>query len=506
MKFMKLVLAASIASLVNHPLLAAEKTAEMGASRYLQCDGQPNNTTAGESAARLLGAVTLLGIFAPAPEFPDPAARRFGTEGVKICSALIDGTENVEGNPVRRLELILARAIHQIEAKNYEAAIADVRLARGEAEAKGFARDIYFDRSMGLSFNLIEAEALVRLRRFEEARELSLSRVTTYPNSYYPIIAARSYATHIRNISETERKRLTVGPVLIVGELYTTANRLEEAGEFAEAARLREAWIKFVELLNNEDRVSSFYAVAAITHALNGDFQKADERAAFARKNVEELARLGRPDSTKAATLEMLDFYELIKDAHAGKMQDARRSYSARSGWENVWFGAQMEVNRRLRNDAKPDELRGLLSKSPEEMWRERSDLDMAALLERDKNNKTLFSLILPLAKAESYESLSKAVWRTEKSRIMGKEPDKKSKEWPLAINSDPTTQPDAMLLHAALQATARGSVRFEVGDGEKIVEDLQMDADAVIAELGQIIPPPAEAAARKAERAKKLK
>src|SRR5690606_6691407 len=107
----------------------------------------------------------------------DPAKRLFGPAGVDACSQLIDPGERAEGNPVRRVPLILARAAHRIEAKDYTAAIADVALARQEAAAAGLVGNPYFDRSMGLSFNNLEAAAHLRLGDPARAREVSLGSI-----------------------------------------------------------------------------------------------------------------------------------------------------------------------------------------------------------------------------------------------------------------------------------------------------------------------------------------
>ena len=121
---------------------ASAQSAEKPGSAYVQCDGQPNNVTGGETAARFIGAVTLLGIFAPPPEAADASKRKFGAAGVAACSTLLAGDKQ-EGNPARRVGLFLGRAIHQIEAKNYDAAIADVALARQAANAAGLMSDLY---------------------------------------------------------------------------------------------------------------------------------------------------------------------------------------------------------------------------------------------------------------------------------------------------------------------------------------------------------------------------
>jgi hypothetical protein len=74
-------------------------------SLYLQCDGNPNNMSAGETIARLIGAFTLLGVLAPSPESPDASKRKFGTAGIAACSELLDGPKT-EKNLGRRLPLV----------------------------------------------------------------------------------------------------------------------------------------------------------------------------------------------------------------------------------------------------------------------------------------------------------------------------------------------------------------------------------------------------------------
>lgn len=496
---------------------AVVKKEPRGPSRYLQCDGQPNNTTAGESAARLIGALTLLGLFAPAPEFPDPQARKFGADGVAVCSSLLNGTENVEGNPVRRLELLLARALHQIEAKNYDAAIADIQLARNEADAKGFSSDVYFARSMGLSFDLIEAEALIRLNKIGEARDLGLRKVKDYPSSYYPLIASRPYTVFNREISVLEQERMDRLERISINQLRRSADRYDEVGQFALAARKREAFIEYVDLLNSEDKISVIYAEAAMSHALANDWAKAQQRADFARTNLENLTKQGRGDASAPSVIEILDLYDIVKNAHEGKIKDARRSFAARSRWFQPSLGQVMETNRRLRANASKEEIFGSLEKSADQIWADRRDEGIATMIENDKNNKTLFSFKLPFASANSFESLSGHVWKVKKSSVMSKAPHSKTKEWTMYLNSDAMTSVDALMLHAALQAKERGlktfnfsmiettpnggSARFTSASGDKIVDELALDTDAVINELKQIIPDPETLKAMKAKR-----
>jgi len=75
-------------------------------SLYLQCDGNPNNMSAGESIARLIALSAVIGLLAPPPEAPDPSKRKFGVAGVAACDGILSG-EKAEGNAVRRIPLTL---------------------------------------------------------------------------------------------------------------------------------------------------------------------------------------------------------------------------------------------------------------------------------------------------------------------------------------------------------------------------------------------------------------
>src|SRR5207342_1870571 len=87
-KFARLMLGAAALGPMAVPFTAAnaQNTIEKPGSAYVQCDGQPDNVTDGETAARLLGAVTLLGLFAPPHESPDASKRKFAAEGVAARS------------------------------------------------------------------------------------------------------------------------------------------------------------------------------------------------------------------------------------------------------------------------------------------------------------------------------------------------------------------------------------------------------------------------------------
>jgi hypothetical protein len=491
-------------------------------SFYLQCDGNPNNMSAGESLARFVGAVTLLALFAPPVEQPDPAKRKFGEAGISACDQVIDGPKS-EGQPLRRIPLILGRALHRIEIKDYPGALADVAKARGETAAAGLAGDPYFDRSMGVSFDMIEADALLRAGDVKHARDVSLRRISSYPYSYYSLVGADDYRAFARPLDPLGLARHQALARIMPGGLSMAASHLEEERRFAEAAAVRDSQDVLASGLGEDNRSVEPKASATVSHALAGQWQEADTRAKDARAGLAARAAAGKPDSNASAIVELLDLYDILRMAHDGKLASARRSFAARSQWMAPSFGQVIAANALLREGAAADELFGSLARTPDEMWRERRDQALATALESDKNNKRLWSRILPYASATDYERLSRQIWNGAKSKMIGKTENKLLNAFPVILyNADALTQVDGIMLHSAVVAKERGFpgfvllmipsnpnigwVRFGKPGDPGFTVDRYLDADAVIAELKQVIPTPEDLVIRKAARQGKPK
>ncbi|NMN07410.1 MULTISPECIES: hypothetical protein [unclassified Novosphingobium] len=499
---------------------AAAKAAELedfrkNGSWYLRCDGNPNNLTGGESFARLVGAVTLLGLLAPAREMADPAKRQFGAKGVEACSQLIDDPQKGEHNVIRRLPLILARAAHRIEAKDFSGAVADVGKARAEAQAANLVGNPYFDRSMGLSFDLLEGEARLRLGDPEGSTAVRIRGALKMPWSWYPKVAADPYLVSGMALTADELRFYDQAARLDTLSLLRAAIRLEDAGRFAEAAARRETLLADFESQLADTRESAVYAGSALTLALAGQWELAAKRAEQARQNLEARRAEGKAEADASNVIELLDLYGVVAAFHAGKVPEARRVFTARSEWTAPSAGALEGVAALLLPGSKPEEQIGMLAETRLQRENRRRERMLAALAERDKNNRTLFSYILPYASVSAFEAQSKQVWNTQKSKmaIVPKEPRPNGL---VAYFNDgaPLTQPDALLLHAALTAKAQGKM-FNIfingqkpsiawvrlgsrGDGHT-TEALLIDPDPVIAELGQVIPSP-EALAQRAK------
>lgn len=521
MKLKPLCLSASALGLAIAPIGTANaQSADKPGSAYVQCDGHPNNVTGGETAARLIGAVTLLGLFAPPPESADASKRKFGAAGVAACSTLLGG-EKQEGNPARRVGLYLGRAVHQIEAKNYQAALDDVAHARHEAEAAKLMQDYYYVRSRGRAFDLVESAALLRMGRPAEAQAATLRNAAPIEYSLLSLATTPTYDELISAPSETEDRfnqwRSRLAPTFAAER----ASRLDLASRFSESARIWDA-IAEADAENTPDISSStVLARAAVAHALAGEADLAAAQAKAAQANAAKRKADGKPESDASNFVELMDLYNIVETARSGDLKTARRLFSARSQWVGASLGSVLEVNRRLREGAAPDELIGGMSKESSQLWNEQADAAKAAILAKDSDNKSLFALIPYPRTAGAYTAQSKAVWRTDKSKLVIKlksDETKSKMELMFLPMVDPAVAMDAYVLHAALIARSRGhegfifqpivsdkllAASFRTGKkGDKgLPAELFVNAADAIAKLEPIIPSPESLKARQASR-----
>jgi hypothetical protein len=287
-------------------------------------------------------------------------------------------------------------------------------------------------------------------------------------------------------------------------------------GRFADAVKAREGSIQFDRSFTKEAHSSYLLANAALAHALAGNWTTAIARADEARSNDKTRVAEGKPESNRSETSEILDLFEVLKLAHDGNTVAARRMFSGRSQWLAPSLGSVMAANALLRPGAKPDELVGILAKSPDALWNERKVARLAALTAADGDNKTLFRMISPLTSAGVFENLSGKVWKTDKSKILSKEPNKDlNATLAFIYDGGPTAKYDATLLHTALMAKKDGkkgvlilpmksqysSVWVRMGDpgDPAIPAELYIDADAAIAALSPLIPDPVTLKAKRA-------
>lgn len=491
-------------------------------SLYVQCDGNPEGESDAATAARVLALTAVVGLLLPPPEAADATKRKTGAAGIAACDSVINSADPAKV-PRRRVELLLARAIHRIEAKDYPAAIADVGLARGEATSAGLMADPYFVRSFGISFDQVEAAALLRMRRFPEAAAMATRQAADVPYSTYSLTQMRDYADVVSQpVPETANYLSHISRAL---PLYAVRQARVQMNwqRFADAARSFDDMIAFDRSFDKDTISSRWPAEAALAHALAGDWAVAAERAAESRKIDGDRTAAGKPEQDRSGTAEILDLYEVAKLAHDGNVAQARRQFAGRSKWLEPPLGAVLAINTQLRQGAKPDELVATMARPSDVIAAEVRDERLAQFTAKDDDNKSLYELMVPYIKAGTYEGKSGKVWKTDKSKILIVPKDNKDNMriafWYGLYGVDSYARYDAFMLHTALIARKEGkdsilTVPYRNDYGSVLVrtgnagEDgmpatLVNNAEAVIASLSPVIPDPVTLKARRAVKKK---
>lgn len=483
-----------LAAVLAATALQAPVQAQRTPSLQIRCDGQPDNVTAGETAARLIGAVTLLGLFAPEHETADSSQRLPGAEGVAICNQALA----VESNDVRRAQLILATALHQIEAGDHAAALTEIGKVRTDRPA--LADTAAFRHSLGLAATDVEAIALVRAGRMDEARAKAFEMAAAAP---YDLIAS---ARALRFV----RLSPTFGPAeeaffanlirLFPLAVSERAFQRQLAGDFRGSTADYDLWQRYWSALSDKPSMT-ILAHSAMANALAGDAERAEQLAGQARE-----AMAAEPESAGVSIAsEILDLYQIWKSAKEGRVADARLLFGARTTWLRPTAPAVSAVARLLQEGAQPDQLPGSLAGASAH-WVDELLARRLADINEDKDHFDAVRAYFPQA---NYDRFAANVWRSGRSRYFAREDDERIHGRFITVSRDGYGTPAsyALLLHAALTAQREGKTSFmlmapQVGLGrnvvrfgnegdEQLIAPMALDAGQVIADLGPLIAQP---------------
>lgn len=124
-------------------------------SVFSACDGYGMPSSGGDGMTRY---AMVLGIFSP-PGYGTTAMVEIGqrgARGVVACDAALSAAQLQPAHWLRKVNLLQARALHQLEQNNYAAALADIEQARAAVQTPD---DPFYARSLGISLDLVEAYA-----------------------------------------------------------------------------------------------------------------------------------------------------------------------------------------------------------------------------------------------------------------------------------------------------------------------------------------------------------
>jgi hypothetical protein len=477
-----------------------------GPSAHVRCDGMPDNITAGETAARLLAITAVVGLFLPQHEQADPSKRFSGAEGIAACNDVLTR----ESNPTRRIQLILARAIHHIEAGEYDAAIADAKLA--ETDQPALAATEAFKLSFHLSSLEVQAMAFLGMGKTQEAANLGLEMGEAAPYDLVNMLRATPLVDLSADYGPREARFYDALVRIYPTAIAKRADARERAGDFRGSAEDFEAWTALVASVIDTPSAYS-PAHAAIARALAGDADQAEAHAKAAQAALAAIIAGGKSEEGTADVSELLDFYRVWSLAKAGNLAQARLLFGARSAWTKPSPAAVGTLARMLQQGARPDELNGLLAGDPARFKAEQLAARVRALTDAakdDKGAKRYQAIRAPISPGQ-FTAFGDNVWRGGASKYLAKqdEPKLKARLIDVLRNGAGIPAEYAIILHSAVVAKAQGKKTFmlmplqkyiyrtyvRIGDpGESgVIGPLSYDTDRVIADLSPIIPPPAK-------------
>lgn len=479
-------------------------------SPFVLCDGRTGHVSGGMRLFRALAVTATLGVSELGTTKDDGSKRASGTDGADACTTALTQEENGE----RRVELLMAKTIHLLEAKKVDEALAAIRTVNEIAGA--YRDDSGFRRTLLPRAMLIEAIILARTQRFAEAeaKTIEATQLGAYDVAF--LQRARPMLTLTTELGTAKRDALIqLGRVV---PIYSTSHimALAEVGRFGDAAALNADYVELAAASLTKFVPHDFEANQAVLHALAGDLEKsrlAREKAEAGIAALQQAGGAGANATTIASASEMLTLQSLIADLKQGKASDARATFRAHGPWLLANRGLVYAAMQQLQAGAPASELTGTLGETAT-AWRARKLGEFASTLATDDSVKSLYRLAAFGASAEDFRKVGRVTWSTGKKPKLLLPPSKKSLA-NFEVMSTITTASasglpggEAILLQAGLIARERGvdgvaflptrmtinlaGVRFGKIGTPGFPESLTFRADQLVGDLTPVIPKPA--------------
>lgn len=436
-------------------LLAAVPGPAKAASRssdpaYL-CDGRLAPASGSEEITQAVVTAATLGVvgilFPFADDNPQPAR---GKDGIAAC----DQASAMATHPVKRAELRLARAIHHLETRDYEAALADARSA--SALAGEHAQEPGYRRTMGVAQLNVEAVALYGLNRWLEAEDVALRMAAAAPWNLRVQRRATELLSFSRPLAAADRAFFERAGRLNPQFRVLYGIWLELDGDFRGAERMARLGTIGEEALDPSTRNPAALAARAFHLALAGDRSASDALAAEAMNVLAPSSGLKVPSRVRALAKEELALRDIVVLAEDGQAHAARDAFR-KGRWSRVPSSSMIAVVNILRRDAPPEAL-GWMAQNPAEVraiwWKQRREVVTS--------DAEVFKLFWWLAYEPpgAYQSIVARVWSTDPA-LFRPGPGAASRQVGGELYTLEGFPHDlgvqALLLHAAVVAKSRG-------------------------------------------------
>lgn len=500
-----LAMAATPAHAADKPVAPAKPV-----SPFVLCDGRTGYVSSGSRLFRALAVTATLGVSELATTKDDGSKRLSGAEGAAACTTAL----GLEQNGERRVELVIAKTIHLVEANKLDDALATIRTA---AEAAGdYRNDIGFKRTLLPRAILLEAAVLLRAKQFEQAEDRAVEALQANP--YDVVLAQRAQPFMLLTTRLTPAKRDALAQMVRIMPtnvgIYSDA--LTVAGRFDEAATVFADLIDVASVTYKKFSPVDFDAARCVLLVLSGNVEQSNQIKAKVETEIAALQASGDAGGMTnaiARASEMLTLQSLLVELKQGKATEARATFRAHGAWLLANRGIVYASMQQLQAGAPASELTGPLGESAA-AWYVHKISDFATVWSTEEQTKRLYSLALNSASAEEYARAGRVTWATgpkPKFLLISKKSDEPARYEVMTTLSMASVAGlpagEALLLQAALIARERKldgfslvpvraaidliGVRFGNVGTPGFPANLSMSAQQVINDLSPVIPRP---------------
>lgn len=375
---------------------------------FVQCDGYAKPKAGSDDLVKGK-ALTRSWSFGGLSNSFDPRGRQPGAAGVAACKAALADPLTTKTGWIRRVTLNQALALHHLEAREPEAALAALDSAAAAAGSNG--SDVFYRRSTGVSLDILRAIALMRLGRGEEGlaavRRAAAARPWSMRVQMLSVGMLGIDGGHdSEEIAAAERLRaLNPDYVGTIAALYLQSGRHSDAWTILKKKREKREPGPPAAAFFRYQRDLSADLVTAYAAARAGDKEgsravidglRAEARTAAAQLGGMKIgsAGAGDPASVETTLMKPIDrWMPIVESAEllaAGDAAGAQEKLVAVTEWPTTLILAQLTGD--IRGKLPPAARKGMVAIEPAEL-RAKVDGDRNARLDRLASPE-LFSLL----------------------------------------------------------------------------------------------------------------
>lgn len=446
---------------LSAPLRAENAKAPQPPSPFIQCDGSKGHASGLELAGQILAITATAGLAGDfiSKDDGNTDKRLDGLPGAAACDAAL----RLETNELRRVQLGFARTIHDIEGKDLPAALTSVRAIA--ALGGTLQQDWAFQQSAGSSIAYLEAVIHARMGNAELAEQAAIRSVQAAPYDLLAATRARAFLHLGHGMAPEKRAVLDAMLRMSPQNLEDRAEHLAWVGDYAAASADIGTVMPAFDGFFKTRRPGGWDALQSVYALMAGNIAESDMLAKRARTEIDAWVAEGGGNGIASAE-EFLAFQGMGRLLADKRAPEAAAIFNAHGKW--VWVPASVTADmlERLQKALPPAARTGAAAEDPKAI-REAATRQLLAALSKEDDVATLYITVSNIVRVTDYDGLRRAIDKVGVKPRFLLPADPKDPLSLEAIDTRPRIyglpSGEALLLHAALIAKARGKTGFKM-------------------------------------------